>query len=65
MCPATSSVAVAYEMQVKYLEVSRSLGIDILTYDNRHIDKEFTLLSLKGVSEVFFSRNFFSQLPLK
>jgi len=60
-----SSVAVAHETQAKYLEVSCSSVLDILTYDNRLIDKEFTLLSLKGISEVFFSRNFFSQFPLK
>lgn len=65
MRPAVSSVAVVYEMQVKYLEAFCSSVIDISTYDNMHIEKEFTLLSLKGLSEVFFSRNFFSQFPLK
>lgn len=57
MCLSTGSVAVAYEMQVKYLEVCRSSVIDGL--------KEFTLLNLNGVSEVSFSGNLFSQFPLK
>lgn len=54
MCLSTGSVA---EMQMKYLEVSHSSVIDKL--------KEFTLLNLNGVSEVSFSRNLFSQFPLK
>lgn len=54
---AVSSVVLGYEMQVKYLEDSCSAVIDIL--------KEFTLLNLKGISDVSFSRNLFSQFPLK
>lgn len=54
---AVSSVVLGYEMQVKYLGDSCSAIIDIL--------KEFTLLNLKGLSDVSFSRNLFSQFPLK
>lgn len=52
-----SAVAVAYEMHMKYLGNSCSAIIDIL--------KEFTLLNLKGISDVSFFRNLFSQFPLK